>query len=221
MRWGTVLFCADHTRTPNLLAEDRSVRLWEGCRVGNAVAKMPSPKGRGGRSSSSSRGAAARCFAPGTPWEKRAVTRIGAEVRSLTFSYKWCISVTCSRCTAGKEHWWYSRITQESPQGCEAGTRQVLCWASLPSAAAGSSLRAPALALALWFHGDSALLQCSPVHSCQPCGTSCSCCGVTLLPAALLGMPSQRKLCCCCSLVAWQWGYWMLCLPAETVPLHE
>lgn len=88
MRWGMVLFCADHTRTPNLLAEDRSVRLWEGCRVGNAVAKMPSPKGRGGRSSSSSRGAAARCFAPGTPREKKAVTRIGAEVRSLTFSYK-------------------------------------------------------------------------------------------------------------------------------------
>lgn len=31
MRWGTVLFCADHTRTPNLLAEDRSGKAaeWE------------------------------------------------------------------------------------------------------------------------------------------------------------------------------------------------
>lgn len=157
---------------------------------------MPSPKGRGGRSSFSSRGAAAHCFTPGTTWEKRAVTGIGAEVRSLTFSYKWCISVMCSQCTAGEEHWWYSRITQESPQGCEGGTRQfhALCWASLPSAAVGSSLRAPALALALWFHSDAVLHQCSPVHSCQLCGASCSCWGVALLPAALLGMPSEKAV---------------------------
>lgn len=84
-RCRTVPFCADYTRTPSLRAEDHSARLWEGYRVGNAVPKTPSPKGRGGRISSSSRGAAARCFAPGALREKRAVTGIGAEVRSLTF----------------------------------------------------------------------------------------------------------------------------------------